>query len=213
MILPGDTAQPEVWTALGESLVEHKVRQAVVDAGYNTSMVHAFCAPRRWAAPGKGIPGTARPLVEDEKRRIARLRRRVKHQPNAVEPIGVDQGKALIYARLKMEKPGPGYIHLPREASFDDEYFAQLRGRETCHEGAGAGQAVFRYGWRSVPVMRLWIAWFTPLPLCGCFAWVSPCHLHPPGPNKKACRSARPAPNAPSVAPCHLDNQTRRIQP
>ncbi|MGB3742458.1 MAG: terminase gpA endonuclease subunit [Castellaniella sp.] len=125
VILPGDTAQPEVWTALGESLVEHKVRQAVVDAGYNTSMVHAFCAPRRWAAPGKGIPGTARPLVEDEKRRIARLRRRVKHQ-HAVEPIGVDQGKALIYARLKMEKPGPGYIHFPREASFDDEYFAQL---------------------------------------------------------------------------------------
>lgn len=125
VILPGDTAQPEVWAALGDSLVEHKVRQAVVDSGYNTSMVYQFCATRRWAVPGKGLAGTARPLVEDEKRRIARLRRRVKHQ-HAVEPIGVDQGKALIYARLKMEKVGPGYIHFPREAAFDDEYFAQL---------------------------------------------------------------------------------------
>lgn len=125
VILPGDTAQPEVWAALGESMLEYKTQQAVVDSGYNTSMVYAFCAPRRWAVPGKGVSGTARPLVEDEKRRIARLRRRVKHQ-HAVEPIGVDQGKALIYARLKLEKPGAGYIHFPREAAFDDEYFAQL---------------------------------------------------------------------------------------
>lgn len=124
-ILPGDTAQPEVWAALGESLLEYKAQHVMVDAGYNTSMVHAFCAPRRWAVPIKGIAGTARPLIEDEKKRIARLRRRIKHQ-HAVEPVGVDQGKALIYARLKLEKHGAGYIHFPREPAFDDEYFAQL---------------------------------------------------------------------------------------
>lgn len=125
VILPGDTAQTEVWQALAEALLEHKVNHAVIDSGFNTSMVHAFCAQRRWAVPGKGVAGTARPLIEDEKRRAMRLRRRVARQ-HATEPIGVDQGKALLYARLKMDKPGPGYIHFPREAAFDDEYFAQL---------------------------------------------------------------------------------------
>lgn len=125
LILPGDTTQPEVWQALGEALAEHKVQQAVVDAGFNTSMVHAFCGPRRWAVPGKGIAGPARPLVEDEHKRTQRLRRRIKKQ-HAVEPIGVDQAKALLFARLKLDKVGPGYIHFPQEPAFDDEYFAQL---------------------------------------------------------------------------------------
>ena len=40
--------------------------------------------------------------------------------------IGDDQAKALIYSRLKIITPGPAYIHFPSDASFDDEYFAQL---------------------------------------------------------------------------------------
>ncbi|WP_269497255.1 phage terminase large subunit family protein [Castellaniella sp. S9] len=125
VIVPGDTTQADVWAELGEALAQHHVRMAAIDAGYNTSAVYAFCANKRWAVPCKGIGGTGRPLIEDERKRAARLRRRVRRQ-HAAEPIGVDQGKALIYARLKLEKSGPGYIHFPREAAFDDEYFAQL---------------------------------------------------------------------------------------
>jgi phage terminase large subunit GpA-like protein len=66
-----------------------------------------------------------RPLIEDEKKRRQRLRtRRKKGAP--VEPIGVDQGKVLLYARLKLLQPGAGYVHFPSDAAFDDEYFAQL---------------------------------------------------------------------------------------
>lgn len=125
LIVPGDTAQAEVWAEMGEALAHHHVRVAAIDAGYNTSAVYAFCSGKRWAIPVKGIGGPGRPLIEDERKRAARLRRRVRRQ-HAAEPLGVDQGKALIYARLKMEKPGPGYIHFPREPAFDDEYFAQL---------------------------------------------------------------------------------------
>lgn len=125
VILPGDTTQPEVWQALDESMKEHRINQAVIDSGFNTSMVYAFCAAHRYAVPGKGVAGTARPLIEDERKRTARLRRRATRQ-HAVEPIGVDQAKALLYARLKLEKTGPGYIHFPKEPAFDDEYFAQL---------------------------------------------------------------------------------------
>jgi len=66
-----------------------------------------------------------RPLIEDERKRQQRLRTR-KQNAVQVEPLGVDQGKALIYSRLKLIVPGPGYIHFPSDASFDDEYFAQL---------------------------------------------------------------------------------------
>lgn len=125
LIVPGDTTQAEVWAEMGEALAHHHVRVVAIDAGYNTSAVYAFCSGKRWTIPVKGIGGPGRPLIEDERKRAARLRRRVRRQ-HAAEPLGVDQGKALIYARLKMEKPGPGYIHFPREPAFDDEYFAQL---------------------------------------------------------------------------------------
>ena len=124
-IHPGDTARPECWEDLDGYLREAGVHIAGVDAGYNTSMVQAFVAPRRWCVATKGVAGLGRPLIEDPKKRAQRLRtRRKKGQP--VEPLGVDQGKALVYARCKLMSPGPGYIHFPRAAAFDDEWFAQL---------------------------------------------------------------------------------------
>lgn len=124
-ILPGDTTQPAVWDDLAELLRDNRIQLACIDAGYNTAAVMAFCEPRPWCVPTKGIPGPYRPLVEDEKKRKQRLRtRRKRGQP--IEPIGVDPGKALLYARLKLAKPGPGYVHFPQLPAFDDEYFAQL---------------------------------------------------------------------------------------
>lgn len=124
-LIPGDTTSPEVWEALHEYLTESRVTLAAVDSGYNTSMVFSFCGPRRWTVPTKGVSGAGRPLIEDERRRRMRLRaRRKKGMP--IEPLGVDQGKALIYARLKLPEHGPGYLHFPADPAFDDEYFAQL---------------------------------------------------------------------------------------
>jgi phage terminase large subunit GpA-like protein len=125
LILPGDTTQQQVWDDLHDALIEAGVRLAGIDTGFNTSMVHDFCATRAWAVPVKGISGAGRPLVEDERRRRQRLRARRK-RARPVEPLGVDQAKTLIYARLKLPAPGPGYIHFPQTPAFDDEYFAQL---------------------------------------------------------------------------------------
>ena len=106
-------------------LLDAHVSMVCIDAGYNTSMVMAFVAGKSWALPTKGIPGMGRPLIEDERRRRMRLRvRRKRGQP--IEPLGVDQGKSLIYARLRLPKPGPGYLHFPADPAFDEEYFAQL---------------------------------------------------------------------------------------
>ena len=125
IIIPGDTAQQEVWDDMHEALVDSKVEFCGVDSGYQTSMVYAFCEKRKWTVATKGVSGMGRPLIEDERKRRQRLR--VKRKKGvSVEPIGVDQGKALVYSRIKLQKAGAGYIHFPQTAAFDEEYFAQL---------------------------------------------------------------------------------------
>ncbi|RLJ20777.1 hypothetical protein DJ031_04510 [bacterium endosymbiont of Escarpia laminata] len=125
LIIPGETTQQHVWNELDQSLRDAKVDLAAIDSGYNTSMVKEFVAKRAWTIAIKGMPGISRPLVDDEGVRRQRLRNR-RRRGIPIEPIGVDQGKALIYARVKLPKPGPGYIHFPNTPAFDTEYFAQL---------------------------------------------------------------------------------------
>jgi phage terminase large subunit GpA-like protein len=125
LILPGDTARPDVWDQLDTAFKEARPDIAAIDSGYNTSMVYAFCEKRPWCVAIKGVPGPGRPIVEDERARRQRLRRQNK-KGIMVHMVGVDQAKALLTSRLKMTQPGPGYIHFPNNPDFDDEYFAQL---------------------------------------------------------------------------------------
>lgn len=125
IIIPGDTAQPDVWRHLAEEFDAWKLDAASVDSGYNTSMVYAFVDKHKYCYAVKGMPGGHRPLVEDDRARKQRLRRQRK-KGVTVHLVGVDQAKALLFARLKITEAGPGYLHFPNHPDFDDEYFAQL---------------------------------------------------------------------------------------
>lgn len=125
LILPGDTADGAVWDDLADELDGLGLDALGVDSGYNATQVHAFVGARRWAYATKGMAGMQRPIVEDKQTRTKRLRKRRKGG-NVVYPVGVDNAKALIYARIKQGEGGPGCIHWPRKAAFDDEYFAQV---------------------------------------------------------------------------------------
>jgi phage terminase large subunit GpA-like protein len=125
IIVPGDTTQPETWARFFEELQHYAPAALAVDSGYNTTMVYEFVSKLRYAFAIKGVPGPGRPLVEDERARRQRLRRQRK-KGITVHMVGVDQAKALLFSRLKIIKPGAGYVHFPNEPSFDDEYFAQL---------------------------------------------------------------------------------------
>ena len=124
VIIPGETTERGVWAGLDDLFHDYSVVRAVVDSGYNTGVVYEYCASKGWVYPAKGIPGP-RPLVEDERKRRQRLRQRRK-RTIAPEPIGVDQGKSLVYSRLKLQTPGPNYIHFPDHPSIDTEYADQL---------------------------------------------------------------------------------------
>lgn len=125
LIIPGDTAQQDVWDALEDELDGLGLDALGIDSGYNATQVYAFVQSRKWAYATKGVPGMQRPIAEDALTRKKRLRKKLRRKV-VVEPIGVDNAKALVYARLKQDKPGPGTVHFPKLAAFDDEYFAQV---------------------------------------------------------------------------------------
>ena len=80
--------------------------------------MYSFVRPRegRRVFAIKGVGGEGRALVgRPSKNNVGKVR---------LFPVGVDTAKELIYARLKIGEPGPGYCHFP--AHYDDENFRQL---------------------------------------------------------------------------------------
>jgi phage terminase large subunit GpA-like protein len=126
VILPGDTAQQQVWDDFDALLQDVKPDSVAVDSGFNATQVYAFCAKRKFCRAIKGVGGFSRPLVEDEKKRMMRARAAKKRGGYPVEAIGVDGGKVLVYSRLRLSKPGAGHVHFTDAGPCDVEYFAQL---------------------------------------------------------------------------------------
>jgi len=112
-----DTFLTGVWKhELGAAL---KVVSTCIDSGgHFTQMVYQFTKQRqgRRVFAVKGMGGYGKPLIGKVSRNN-RLRA-------MVVPAGVDTAKELIYARLEIDEPGPGYMHFGHECT--DEYFRQL---------------------------------------------------------------------------------------
>jgi phage terminase large subunit GpA-like protein len=125
--LYGDPSDPATWEALSTQLFRvfetHDGRQlglraiAIDSGGSHTQTVYKYCkanAGRRVFAI-KGVGGE-RPLVTKPSKN------------NSVKcmlfPVGVDGAKDLLMTRLKVQEPGPGYIHF--SDTLDDEYFRML---------------------------------------------------------------------------------------
>lgn len=50
----------------------------------------------------------------------------VQLRPNGCWSVATDYAKDIIYARFKIEKPGPRYMHFPNGAGYNDDWFRQL---------------------------------------------------------------------------------------
>lgn len=126
IIVEGDTAGAEPWKELAIEIDSISPDCGGIDSGYNTDQVVAFAARRPWLFVCKGIEGRGKPLVESDDDRRRRLRKRAR-RGFAPFLVSDEAAKALLIQRLKLQKPGPGYIHFPaNEPAFDDEFFAQL---------------------------------------------------------------------------------------
>lgn len=124
----GSPAKPEVWADLGvylDSLFDHqhgfkvRIAAAAIDTGgHHTEEAYKFARSQRgkriYAIKGSNQHG--QPVIN----RPSWNERYGIH----LWSIGTDTAKEIVYARLKIEDPGPGYCHFPMD--YDKEYFDQL---------------------------------------------------------------------------------------
>ena len=126
--LHGDPATEAIWFELDRFLQQEfdhvsgqkmRVEGTVIDSGgAHTEQVYRYAKARigKRVFPIKGGTLTGKPLVE---RPSNHNRYRV---PLFV--LCVDTGKDLVFSRLRIASPGPGFLHLPEWV--DEEYLAQL---------------------------------------------------------------------------------------
>lgn len=124
----GDTSKPEVWFELDKHLKrsytvrgkQMRIAITLIDSGgHRTQEVYNFVKPRqdRRVFASKGSSSYYAP--------IANKGRQVGNQRVMLFEIGSDTAKdSILYSSLKLEKPGPGFIHHPKDC--DQEYFDQL---------------------------------------------------------------------------------------
>jgi len=126
--LYGDPSTPQLWTALDsylfaqyetESERQIAIRAACIDSGgHFTNSVYAYCKKNagRKVFAIKGVGGEGKPVAgRPSKNNVGRC---------PLFPIGVDTVKDLMFARMRIQEMGPGYIHFSDK--LNDEYFRQL---------------------------------------------------------------------------------------
>lgn len=133
VILTGNTAEDEVWIELDgvltksyahETGMELPIVQTFVDSsdGRVTQKVYRYCRERAtshvFACKGRANqPGSALPIVERPRKLLS---------GGFLYTVGVDTAKGQLYSYLRLDKPGPGYVHLPKKDCCDKEYCEQL---------------------------------------------------------------------------------------
>ncbi len=126
--LYGDPSTPQLWTALDSQLSKQyetetgrkiAIRAACVDSGgHFTNSVYSYCKKNagRKVFAIKGVGGEGKPVAgRPSKNNIGKC---------PLFPIGVDTVKDLMFARMRIQEMGPGYIHF--SDVLNDEYFRQL---------------------------------------------------------------------------------------
>lgn len=124
----GDPSTPNLWANLDTALYKQfetesgrmlGIRGTAIDSGgHFTQSVYAFCK-KNWGRrifAIKGVGGDGKPIAGRPSK------------SNSLKcplfPVGVDTGKDLVFARLRIQDVGPGYVHFSDQ--LNDEYFRQL---------------------------------------------------------------------------------------
>jgi phage terminase large subunit GpA-like protein len=137
-VIHGSPAIDSTWLGL-EALLDKayphelggkvRVHAIGIDAGdgNTTHFVRAFV--RKWRATRrvlalKGQAVQGKPLLGKPTEQDVNWRGKLIKRGVLLWPMGSDTGKAAFYARLRIDEPGPGFVHLP--SGLPDEEFAQL---------------------------------------------------------------------------------------
>lgn len=126
--LYGSPGRTDTWKLLDDRLQSEFVHESglklsivatcVDSGGHFTTDVYKYTRARehRRYFSTKGFGGFGRPFI-GKATRNNKIRA-------IVVPLGVDSGKEKVYDRLRIDDPGPGYLHFNEQC--DEEYFLQL---------------------------------------------------------------------------------------
>jgi phage terminase large subunit GpA-like protein len=126
----GDTEKPETWERLGNEIeralfkredgIELRPVALAIDIHYRPRQTREWCqrhGTRCMVFPVFGIGGQQPTLVVD---------RWNKHYAQRTWSVQDDLAKDILFARLRINTPGPRYCHFPRGHGYDERWFAQL---------------------------------------------------------------------------------------
>lgn len=152
----GDPSRADLWKQVDEAVLREwdhasgrKLRPDVVccdSGGHFTSEVYQFARER--ARQGviaiKGASQRNKPVIGKGAKVDINARGKTLKRGAMVFSVGTDTAKSTLFARLKYNSKGEGYLHFPMDAS--DEYFQQLT----------AEKQVMKYSRGGFPV-REWV--------------------------------------------------------
>ena len=153
---------PETWERLDDVIdrnYKFKNGQALAigitlidSGGHFTQTVYEQCRQRKekrvFAIKGRGGEGI--PIVSPAKRVAIRDNKRVTCW---LYSLGVDAGKATIYANIQVQTPGPKYCHFPKgdDRGYDINYFNGLISERMVKKKTVSG---FKWAWEKLPGHR-----------------------------------------------------------
>lgn len=125
LILIGDTQRLDVWDQLSDQLDRDfegaetmRVARMFIDSGHQTQEVYRFSKKymRNGVYPIKGMSQPDKPVWSKPAKK-----KRGEIKP---VPIGTIAAKDVLFGRMAIDEPGPGYVHF--SDNLDDDYFRQL---------------------------------------------------------------------------------------
>jgi phage terminase large subunit GpA-like protein len=137
-VIFGDPARPDVWKQLDDVLFS-KYRHALgydmqifaagIDTGgHFTHETYGYVRERKgrgtFVLAVKGQSQKGKPAIDQAKKVDINFRGQKLKWGVDLYPVGSDTIKSTLYARFKLDTPGPGYVHFP--AFVSDEYFEEI---------------------------------------------------------------------------------------
>jgi phage terminase large subunit GpA-like protein len=181
--LYGDPAEDTVWSTLDEILqaplrnifgLDLRISATAIDhGGHHSQKVETFTRARhgRHVIAVKGQSQAGKPVIGKPTERDTNWRGKKIRAGARVWPVGSDTAKYVLFQRLGLTQPGPGYIHTSNE--LDDAYYAGLTAEQLVTryvKGRPRSEWMLKKGQRNEP-LDLWVYGYAAAAYLGMTRW------------------------------------------
>jgi phage terminase large subunit GpA-like protein len=152
-IFYGNPGEDQVWLDVAEYLFENdflhaggqklRIHASAIDTGghytqavYNFVHTYAGMGHRIFAVRGK--PGREKHIKDGAAKVDIDWRGKKRRRGLILWHVGTNLAKDLLYGRLQIARPGPGYMHFSKDAP--DEYYAQMAGEARVERAVAGGK-------------------------------------------------------------------------